>query len=189
MKKLILALSLLLSPMVYAQTTPSVNFRSLNFNDSFTIVKGNGSRKLALFEDPNCPYCKQFEGTLARLNNVTLYIFLYPILGDDSVQKSTSIWCSENRSYVWQNWMINHAAFAPKTCSTTPVFRNMALGKSYGFNGTPTVVFEDGTKEVGAITSEQIETKFTSLYGGYKPSTSSSPQPVATPSGGANPFK
>ena len=121
---------------------------------------------------------------------MTFYIFLYPIPGEDSIKKSTSIWCSENRSYVWQNWMINNVAVAPKSCSTTPVYRNMALGKNLGFTGTPTVVFEDGTKEVGAITSEKIETKFTALYGVYKPSAGApSSIPSSNYSGSSNYFK
>lgn len=86
--------------------------------------------------------------------------------------------------------MINNVAVAPKSCSTTPVYRNMALGKNLGFTGTPTVVFEDGTKEVGAITSEKIETKFTALYGVYKPSAGApSSIPSSNYSGSSNYFK
>ena len=161
-KILLLSFFLLFSGFSQAQTT---GFKTLNFNDSIIIVKGNGIRKLAIFEDPNCPYCKQFEAQLAKLNNVTLYVFLYPILGADSIDKSNSIWCSGNSSFVWQQWMINRVTFPVKTCGETPVYRNMTYGKTTGLNATPSLIFEDNTKVTGAMDSSDIEKIFGKIYG------------------------
>ena len=65
----------------------AINFDALPLKDAFTIVRGNGKRKLAIFEDPNCGYCKRFERDLQKVDNVTIHTFLYPILGPDSVRK------------------------------------------------------------------------------------------------------
>lgn len=161
-KKLLFSFLLLFSVAIQAQT---IIFKNINFNDSIVITKGNGTRKIAIFEDPNCAYCKQFETQLARLDNVTLYIFLYPILGADSVAKSNSIWCSGNSSVVWQQWMINRVPFPAKTCGETPVYRNITYGRITGLNATPSLIFEDGTKVVGAMASEDIEKIFGNIYG------------------------
>src|SRR5438132_7051821 len=83
----------------------AVDFDSLPFKDAFTIVRGNGKRKIAVFQDPNCPYCKRFELDMQKVTNVTVYLFLYPILGPDSVEKSKQIWCSRDKDKVWENWM------------------------------------------------------------------------------------
>jgi thiol:disulfide interchange protein DsbC len=137
----------------------AVKFDALPFKDSFTIVRGNGERKLAVFEDPNCGYCKRFERDLQTINNVTVYMFLYPILGPDSNKKSEAIWCAKDRGQVWQDWMVREQAIpstAP-TCDTNALKRNVELGKSFKINGTPTLIFVDGTRVPGAIDAKQIE--------------------------------
>lgn len=137
----------------------AVKFESLPFKDAFTIVRGNGQRKVAVFEDPNCGYCKRFERDLQKIDNVTVYLFLYPILGPDSVQKSKSIWCAKDRAQAWQDWMVRDQAL-PSTvpmCDTAALTRNVELGRSYKINGTPTLVFANGLRVPGAIEPKQIE--------------------------------
>jgi thiol:disulfide interchange protein DsbC len=137
----------------------AVKFDALPFKDSFTIVRGNGERKLVVFEDPNCGYCKRFERDLQTINNVTVYMFLYPILGPDSSKKSEAIWCAKDRAQVWQDWMVREQAI-PGTvpiCDTNALKRNVELGKSFKINGTPTLIFVDGTRVPGAIDAKQIE--------------------------------
>lgn len=137
----------------------AVKFDSLPFKDAFTIVRGNGERKLAVFEDPNCGYCKRFERDLQTINNVTVYMFLYPILGADSVKKSESIWCAKDRVQVWQDWMVHEKA-VPATapiCDTNAIKRNVELGRAHKINGTPTLIFVDGSRVPGAIDAKQIE--------------------------------
>ena len=76
----------------------AVSFDALPLKDAFTVVRGNGKRKLAVFEDPNCGYCKRFERDLEKVNNVTVYTFLYPILSPDSTEKSKHIWCAKDKA-------------------------------------------------------------------------------------------
>ncbi|RFO95319.1 disulfide isomerase [Rhodoferax lacus] len=137
----------------------AIKFDSLPFKDAFTIVRGNGERKLAVFEDPNCGYCKRFERDLQTINNVTVYMFLYPILGADSVEKSKSIWCSKDRAQVWQDLMVREKNIpnAVQMCDTNAVTRNVELGRTHKINGTPTLIFVDGTRVPGAIDAKQIE--------------------------------
>jgi thiol:disulfide interchange protein DsbC len=96
----------------------AIKFSSLPIKDAFTIVRGNGARKLAVFEDPNCGYCKRFERDLQKIDNVTIYMFLYPILGPDSTEKSKAIWCSKDKVAAWQDWMLrDHTVFRARPCS------------------------------------------------------------------------
>lgn len=137
----------------------AIKFESLPFKDAFTIVRGNGERKLAVFEDPNCGYCKRFERDLQTINNVTVYMFLYPILGPDSTKKSEAIWCAKDRAQVWQDWMVREQAVpnAAASCDTNAIKRNVELGRAHKITGTPTLVFVDGTRVPGAIDAKQIE--------------------------------
>jgi thiol:disulfide interchange protein DsbC len=137
----------------------AVKFDALPFKDAFTIVRGNGERKLAVFEDPNCGYCKRFERDLQTINNVTVYMFLYPILGPDSNKKSEAIWCAKDRGQVWQDWMVREQAL-PSTapiCDTNALKRNVEMGKNFKITGTPTLIFVDGSRVPGAIDAKQIE--------------------------------
>nr|WP_315464834.1 DsbC family protein [uncultured Rhodoferax sp.] len=137
----------------------AIKFSALPLKDAFTIVRGNGSRKLAVFEDPNCGYCKRFERDLQKVDNVTIYMFLYPILGQDSVDKSKAIWCSKDKLAAWQDWMLRDQAApaAASMCDTSPLARNVEFGKTYRIQGTPTLIFENGNRVPGAIDASQIE--------------------------------
>lgn len=137
----------------------AIDFNALPLKDAFTIVRGNGKRKLAVFEDPNCGYCKRFEKDLAQVKDVTVYLFLYPILGNDSVEKSKAIWCSKDRAKTWQDWMIRDVAVpsASDKCDTSAITRNVELGRKHRVTGTPALILTDGTRIPGAIRTEQIE--------------------------------
>lgn len=137
----------------------AIDFGQLPLKDAFTIVRGNGKRKLAVFEDPNCGYCKRFERDLQKLDNVTVHLFLYPILGNDSVEKSRNIWCAKDRAKAWQDWMLREQAApaAAQGCDATALERNRELGRKHQVTGTPTLVFADGTRVPGAINAAQVE--------------------------------
>ena len=135
----------------------AINFESLPFKDAFTIVRGNGKRKLAVFEDPNCGYCKRFEKDLQKVNNVTVYMFLYPILGADSGEKSRNIWCAKDKVKAWNDWMVRDVTPAAASCDSAAVTRNVELGRKYKITGTPTLVFADGSRVPGAIGADQVE--------------------------------
>lgn len=135
----------------------AVAFDSLPLKDAFTIVRGNGKRKLAVFEDPNCGYCKRFERDLQKVDNVTVYMFLYPILSADSTAKSRNIWCAKDRAGAWMDWMVRDQTPANATCDTTALNRNIEFGKKHKITGTPTLVFADGSRVPGAINAQQVE--------------------------------
>ena len=135
----------------------AIAFDALPFKDAFTIVRGNGSRKLAVFEDPNCGYCKRFEKDLQKINNVTVYMFLYPILGPDSGEKSRNIWCAKDKAKAWQDWMVRDVTPAAASCDSTAIARNVELGRKFKITGTPTLVFADGSRVPGAVGADQVE--------------------------------
>ena len=126
-------------------------------------VRGNGARQLAVFSDPNCGYCKRLEKSMQPLDNVTIYTYLIPILGPDSVQKSKQIWCSSDPAKTYIDWMVNGTALSGKTDCTTPVDKNMALAKTYGITGTPTLFFTDGSRFPGAVQISDLEKKLATL--------------------------
>lgn len=135
----------------------AIDFASLPVKDAFTIVRGNGKRKLAVFEDPNCGYCKRFERDLQKVDNVTIHMFLYPILGAGSTERSRNIWCAKDRAKAWNDWMLKDVDPASATCDTAALTRNVELGRKYKITGTPTLIFADGSRVPGAINAQQIE--------------------------------
>ncbi len=135
----------------------AIDFATLPLKDAFTIVRGNGKRKIAVFEDPNCGYCKRFERDLQRVDNVTVYMFLYPILGPDSTDKSRNHWCAKDKGAAWQDWMVRDKAPGNANCDTAALARNVEFGRKHKITGTPTMLFTDGTRIPGAIAAAQIE--------------------------------
>jgi thiol:disulfide interchange protein DsbC len=135
----------------------AIAFDKLPFNDAFTTVRGNGKRKIAVFEDPNCGYCKRFEKDLQKVDNVTVYMFLYPILGPDSVEKSKNIWCSKDKNKTWQDWMLQNQIPKLANCESAAIQRNVEVGHKFKITGTPTLIFQDGSRVPGAIDAAQIE--------------------------------
>lgn len=136
----------------------AVPFDSLPFKDAFTIVRGNGSRKLAIFEDPNCGYCKRFERELQKVNNITIHLFLYPILGPDSTEKSKTIWCAKDRAKVWTDYMVADKPLpSGNGCDTNALARNIEFGRKHRINGTPALIYADGTRVPGAAEAAQVE--------------------------------
>jgi thiol:disulfide interchange protein DsbC len=135
-----------------------VDFASLPLADAIKVVKGNGSRKMAVFSDPNCPYCKQLEGSLKSIDNVTVYTFLYPVLSDDSTAKSKAIWCSADRAKTWEVWMLERRvpAAAAASCDTGVLDKNLALGHSMNVTGTPTIILADGRRLPGAVSADEL---------------------------------
>ncbi len=139
------------------QKITAIDFKTLPLKDAITIVRGKGERKLAVFEDPNCGYCKRFERELAKADNITVYLFLYPILGKDSVDKSKAIWCAKDQDKAWLDWMVRDQTPANASCDTAAIKRNVEFGQKMKITGTPTLVFVDGTRVPGAIDLAQVE--------------------------------
>lgn len=134
----------------------SVDFKQLPLNDAIKSVRGNGKRQLAIFSDPNCPYCKALEGHLAQLNDVTIYTFLYPIK-NQSVTPAKKVWCSANKEFAWKNLIQKSIQPTGSSDCTNPIERNLALGKKLGLQGTPVIVFSNGFKVTGAYPAQDIQ--------------------------------
>ena len=135
----------------------AIAFDQLPLKNAFTQVRGNGKRKLVVFADPNCGYCKRFEKDLQKLDNVTIYHLLYPILGEDSKVKSKNIWCAKDRAKSWNDWMINSTTPVTANCDAAAVDANVEFGKKNRITGTPTLFFADGTRVPGAVPIAQVE--------------------------------
>lgn len=138
-----------------------IDFAGLPLKDAILIRQGTGTRKLVVFGDPNCGYCKKLERDLLALKDVSIYTFLYPILGPDSTVKSRDIWCAKDAGKAWRAWMVDGVAPAKAAadCDTAAIERNLKLGQKHRVTGTPAVVFEDGTRSPGALPAAQIETR------------------------------
>jgi thiol:disulfide interchange protein DsbC len=137
----------------------AIDFAALPLKDAITWKQGTGARKLVVFADPNCGYCKKFETEMQQVKNVTVYTFLLPILSADSTEKSRNIWCAKDNSAAWRDWMIKGEA-APRvmgSCDASVLQRNLAMAKKFRVNGTPALVFEDGKRVPGAMGPADVE--------------------------------
>lgn len=143
----------------------AIDFDELPLRDAFTIVRGNGKRRIAVFEDPNCGYCKRFEKDLQKLDNVTIHMFLFPILGPSSEQRSRNIWCAKDRSRAWFDWMLRDVAApaADAACDHSALARNIEFGRRHKITGTPTIFFADGSRVPGAVPASEVEKKLATL--------------------------
>ena len=135
----------------------SVAFDSLPIKDAFTIIRGTGKRKIAVFEDPNCGYCKRFEKDLQKIDNITVYLFLYPILSADSMEKARNIWCSKDKPKTWQDWMTKGQTPSSLSCESSAMLRNLEYGKKHKIIGSPTILLSDGSRVPGAIEAKELE--------------------------------
>lgn len=121
-------------------------------------VRGNGKRVLYTFEDPNCGYCKELQKELVKLNDVTIYTFLWPILSADSVEKSRTIWCARDRAKAWDDYMIKGVALKGKSdCDTSALERNAKLAQRFGLRGTPAIYIGTGEQVGGYVPAEKLE--------------------------------
>ena len=136
---------------------PVFKFADLPLDDAVKVVKGNGKRKVAIFEDPNCGYCRRLEASLHTISDVTIYVFLYPVLGPDSLAKSKQVWCASNRSKAWSEWMEKGTALSGEGACTTPLDKTLALGKKLKVDGTPTLFFSNSKRVEGAIDQAELE--------------------------------
>lgn len=140
-----------------------INWSSLPLTNAIKSVKGAGGRQIAVFSDPNCPYCKQLERTLQQLDNVTVYTFLYPVLSPDSEAKAKQIWCSADKARAWQDWMLSKVVPTGKGACKTPIRGNLALGQELNVTGTPGVFFADGSRLSGAADVATLERKLAAV--------------------------
>ncbi|MCE3606966.1 DsbC family protein [Massilia sp. P8910] len=160
-----------------------IKFSDLPFEHALKQVKGDGKRMIAIFEDPNCGYCKRFrQTTLKEVDNVTVYTFMYNILSEDSSVKSKNIWCAPDRNKAWDDWMIdNKAAPVAAAACTSPNEKVFELGRKLHIEGTPAIFFADGSRIPGAIDTKGLEAKFASLGTPGKPAKPAAAVAAAAP--------
>lgn len=141
------------------EVVSAIAWERLPLKLAFKRVKGNGSRRIAIFEDPDCPYCKQLEKTLEGVNDITIYVLLFPIdqLHPQAAQKSRAIWCAKDRGGAWDDAMRTGIVPAnPGTCET-PIAEIAEFAKQHGITGTPTIILSDGRRVVGALPAAQLQ--------------------------------
>jgi thiol:disulfide interchange protein DsbC len=135
----------------------AIRFADLPLGQAFKIVRGKGTRQLAYFSDPRCPYCRRLDQELAKLDDVTVYVFMIPIIAPDSAAISKAVWCAPDRSKAWLDLMLNEVAPpAPKANCETPLEKNLAFGKKHRINGTPTLFFADGQRVAGLMPAARL---------------------------------
>lgn len=120
-------------------------------------VSGNGRRTLYTFEDPNCGYCKAFHQELAKLKDITIYTFLWPILSPNSEEKSRLVWCAKDRAKAWDDLMARGVVPRNDGKCDTPIEKNKELARRFGARGTPAVYLADGRPLPGMVPAEQVE--------------------------------
>ncbi len=136
-----------------------VNWNVLPLDKAIKEVKGNGSRKVAIFSDADCPYCRKLEPELEKLTNVTIYTFLYPVEGlhPDAVPTSKRIWCEGDRLKAWKAYMLKAEMPKSKGDCPNPIDETVELGNKLKVNGTPTIILENGQRIPGLLSSEKLE--------------------------------
>ena len=141
------------------------DFPKLPLKDAVVWKRGTGARKLVVFADPNCGYCRKLERDLNGVPDITIFTFLVPILGGDSPQKARDIWCAKDSGKAWRDWMIDGTAppVASPACDSAALSRNLALGQKHDVTGTPSLVFENSERVAGIISNQDLEKKFALL--------------------------
>lgn len=135
-----------------------IRLEQLPLSDAIKTVRGAGQRRVAVFSDPNCPYCKQLEAELASLDNITVYTFLLPFLGET---KPIAVWCAADRAAAWRRLMLDgdDSRLDTGAACDHPIGRNLALARQLGVQGTPTLIWTDGTRSEGLVGRAVIESR------------------------------
>ena len=138
----------------------TVDFESLPFAEAIKTVHGKGTRQIAVFEDPLCPYCQELETELAHMDDITVYTFLYPLekVHPGATKKAHELWCTADRSKAWNDWMVSHRMSGETSgnCGEDPIAGLSALGDRLHINSTPTIIFRSGVRSDGLPPKEKF---------------------------------
>jgi thiol:disulfide interchange protein DsbC len=124
----------------------AIKFESLPLDQAVKVQRGNGRRILVMFSDPYCPYCVKFEKTLQQINDITVYVFMYPVIRPQNADHSKAVWCSPDRAKAWLDLALHHKPPTASPGCDNPVQKNIELGHSLGVEGTPTLVLVNGER-------------------------------------------
>jgi thiol:disulfide interchange protein DsbC len=129
----------------------AINFAALPLDQAVKVQRGNGKRVLVMFSDPYCPYCTKFEQTLQQINDITVYVFMFPVIRPDLADHSKAVWCSSDRAKAWLDLAIRSKPPANSASCDNPVEKNLQLGQKLGVNSTPTLYLANGERVAGAM--------------------------------------
>ena len=129
----------------------AIKFESLPFDQAVKVQRGDGRRVVAMFSDPYCPYCQKFEQTLQKIYDITIYVFMYPVIRPQNADHSKAVWCSPDRQKAWLDLALHHKPPPVAPSCENPVEKNLELGQSLGVNGTPTLIFANGERVGGGM--------------------------------------
>ena len=134
----------------------AIDWNQLPFHWAVTTRRGNGRRQIAIFSDPNCPFCQKFEKDLAAVDNITVHIFMWPVIKPESVRQAKSVWCSKDRVTAWSELMLKRVEPTAPTDCENPIDELVALGRRLGTTSTPTWFLPNGERYVGALPMSQV---------------------------------
>jgi thiol:disulfide interchange protein DsbC len=138
------------------QQLNAIKFESLPLDQAVKVQRGDGRRVVAMFSDPYCPYCQRFEKTLQQVSDITVYVFMYPVIRPQSADHSRAVWCSADRQKAWLDLALEHKPPPVAPTCDNPVDKNVELGQSIGVTGTPTLIFQNGERASGALTAPDL---------------------------------
>jgi thiol:disulfide interchange protein DsbC len=134
----------------------AIKFADLPLAQAFKIVRGNGSRQLAYFSDPRCPWCRRLDQELTKVDDLTVHVFMIPIIARDSEAISKAVWCSPDRAKAWLELMLKGVQPSARASCDTPIEKNLAFSRKHGINGTPTLIFTDGQRVSGYMPADKL---------------------------------
>ena len=134
----------------------AIKFDSLPFDQAVKIQRGSGKRVMAMFSDPHCPACRQFERVLQQVDDITLYVFMFPVIRPELADHSKSVWCSPDRGKAWLDVALRNKPPAAKPSCANPVEKNVELGRSLGVNSTPTLILANGERVTGGLALDDL---------------------------------
>ncbi len=135
----------------------AVKFESLPLDQAVKVQRGDGHRVLVMFSDPYCPYCQQFEKNLQQVDNISIYVFMYPVIRPQAADHSKAVWCSPDRAKAWIDLALDHRPPAAQPTCDNPVQKNLALGRSLGINSTPTLILANGERVAGGLPAADLQ--------------------------------
>lgn len=137
----------------------AIKFETLPLDLAVKVQRGNGKRVLAMFSDPYCPACRNFERVLAQMDDITIYVFMYPVIRPENADHSRAVWCSTDRAKAWLDLAAAprpKVPEAPSSCAN-PVDKVLEIGQKLGVNSTPTLFFANGERMAGGLRPEDLK--------------------------------
>jgi len=135
----------------------AISFGSLPLDQAVKVQRGNGKRVIAMFSDPYCPYCRRFEQNLQQIDDITIYVFMFPVIKPDLADHSKAVWCAADRSKAWLDLALRGQPPASKASCESPVEKNLELGHRLGVNSTPTLFLVNGERVAGALSAADLK--------------------------------